>query len=180
MERTLKKVDRDLCRDPDMIERLMHQHCVCAVMASPRRVRTWLPPARIFAMRKITESTSWYVRFRGNELPMPAAAKPSAAIQISAPLSLHLHDLAHGHHVRVEMRHDPERAADHEKHDQKAERQSQYVVGVVGPGGDLKEEHQMDAHLRDRQHYGDGNARLPDQFGARDKERHRGEQDRKA
>jgi len=41
----------------------------------------------------------------------------------------------------------------------------------------VQEEHQVHAHLRDRQHHKrDRNARLPDQIGARDKERGRRQQ----
>ena len=54
-------------------------------------------------------------------------------------LPLHLHDLIHRHHVVIEVRHDPERSADHKEHDQDAERQRQHVVGVVRPRGDVQE-----------------------------------------
>ena len=57
--------------------------------------------------------------------------------------------------------------ADQQEHDQHAEGQRQHVVGVVGPGGDVQEEHQVHAHLRDRQHHQrDRDAGLPDQVGA--------------
>ena len=53
------------------------------------------------------------------------------------------------------------------------------LLVLSGPGRDVQEEHEVDAHLRDRQHdEGDRNARLPDQVGAGDEERGRGEQDR--
>src|SRR6266403_1672806 len=92
-------------------------------------------------------------------------------------LPLHLHDLVHWHHVVVEVCHDPDRSADHKEDDQDPERQRQHVVGVVRPRGDVQEEHQMHAHLRDRQyHKRDRNARLPHEVGARDKERRRRQQ----
>ena len=54
------------------------------------------------------------------------------------------------------------------------------LLVLSGPGRNVQEEHQMHAHLRDRQHHdGDGNAGLPDQIGAGDKERRRRQQDRK-
>ena len=36
-----------------------------------------------------------------------------------------------------------------QEHDENAERQRQHVVGVVRPGRDVQEEHQMNAHLGD-------------------------------
>jgi len=38
--------------------------------------------------------------------------------------------------------------------DQHDERKRHLVVGIIGPGGDVQEEHQMHAHLRDREHDG--------------------------
>src|ERR1700704_5164126 len=92
-------------------------------------------------------------------------------------LPLHLHDRIHRHHVVVEVCHDPERPDHHQKDDQHSERQREHIIGVVGPGGDVQVEHYVHAHLRDRQHNKrDRNARLPDQIGARDKERGRRQQ----
>src|ERR1700716_2650782 len=100
------------------------------------------------------------------------------AVRQQLVLPLHLHDLIHRHHVVVEVRHDPERSAHHKKDDQDTEGERQHVVGVVGTRGDVQEEHQVDAHLRDRQHHQcDRNARLPNEIGARDKEGGRGQQD---
>ena len=63
--------------------------------------------------------------------------------------------------------------------DQHAEGKRHDVVDVVGAGRDVEEEDQVNAHLRDRENdQRDGNARCPDQRGARDKERHDGEQRR--
>src|SRR6266403_2133592 len=93
-------------------------------------------------------------------------------------LPLHLHNLIHRHHVVVEVRHDPERSAHHKDDDQNAEGERQHVIGVVGPRGDVQEEHQVHAHLRDRQHDKcHRNARLPHQIGAGDEERGRRQQD---
>src|SRR3984893_1403563 len=98
----------------------------------------------------------------------------------SRRLPLHLHDLIHRHHVVVEVRHDPERSAHHEHDDQDAEGERQHVIGVVGARGDVQEEHQVHAHLRDRQHDKcDRNARLPNQIGAGDEERGRRQQNGK-
>jgi len=95
--------------------------------------------------------------------------------------ALHLHDLVHRHHVVIEVRHDPERPCDHQKDDQKAEGERQYVVGVIGTCGDVQEEYQVHAHLRDRQHDDrNGDRGLPDEIGARDEERCRREQDGKS
>jgi hypothetical protein len=45
----------------------------------------------------------------------------------------------------------------------------------------MKEEHQVHAHLRDREHdERNGNRGLPDQIGAGDKKRRRGQQDGKS
>ena len=79
-------------------------------------------------------------------------------------LPLHLHDAFHRHHVVVHVIHDPQRSDDQQEHDQHAERQRQHVVGVVRPGGDVQEEDQVNAHLRDRQHdQRDRDAGLPDE-----------------
>src|SRR5215471_10058518 len=44
---------------------------------------------------------------------------------------LHLHHLLHRHQVLVEVIHDPQRSADHQRNGEHAERQRQHVVGVV-------------------------------------------------
>ncbi len=54
-----------------------------------------------------------------------------------------------GRHVHIHVIHDPKRAADHERHDQRAEGQRQGVVHVVGRGREMQEEYEMHANLRD-------------------------------
>src|SRR6202163_4572085 len=113
-----------------------------------------------------------------SEILSPTLTRDRPQARAAGRLALHPHDLIHRHHVVVEVRHDPERTADHKNDDQDAERQRQHVVGVVGSGGDVQEEYQMHAHLRDRQHHkGHRNARLPHQIGAGDKEGGRRQQD---
>src|SRR5215204_4695543 len=95
--------------------------------------------------------------------------------------ALHLHDLIDGHHVVIHMCHDPERTGDDQKNDQQPEGKRQNVVDVVRTGRDVEKEDEVNAHLRDRENgERDGNARLPDQRGARDKERYDGEQRRES
>jgi hypothetical protein len=79
----------------------------------------------------------------GDRCPLCWPGCGVAAIDISEapPLALHLHDLIHRHHVVVEVGHDPERSGHHENDDQDTESQRQHVIGVVGPGGDVQEEH---------------------------------------
>jgi len=67
-------------------------------------------------------------------------------------LHLQIHQLCRRHHVVVQICHDQERSDHDQDDDQHTERQRHHVVGVVRPGGDMQEEHQMDAHLRDRKH----------------------------
>src|SRR5258708_3160018 len=92
-------------------------------------------------------------------------------------VAVDLHDLVHRHLVVVEVCHDPDRSADHKESDQDPERQRQHVVGVVRPRGDVQEEHQMHAHLSDRQHHKrHRDARFPYEVGACDEERGRRQQ----
>ena len=94
-------------------------------------------------------------------------------------LSLQLHGPLHRRHVVVEVRHDPQRSDNQHKNDKNAEHRSHHVVNAVRPGGDVKEEDDVNAHLRDRQHDQRGrNAGLPDQRRAGDKERHDREENR--
>src|SRR3984957_10333975 len=86
--------------------------------------------------------------------------------------ALHPHELIHRQHIVVEISHDPQRSSDHQEHDQHAEGEREHIVGIVGARGDVQEEHQMHAHLRDRQHDdSDGYARLPDEVSAGDEKR---------
>jgi integrase/recombinase XerD len=64
---------------------------------------------------------------------------------------LQVHQLCRRHHVVVQIRHDQKRSDDDQGDDQHTERQRHHVVGVVRPRGDMQEEHQVDAHLRDRE-----------------------------
>src|SRR5258708_2423839 len=108
------------------------------------------------------------VSLSGRRFERNAPAQPEATRR----LALHLHELTHRHYVVVEVHQNPDQTVDPEEHDQDAEGQRQHVIGVVGPGGDMQEEHQVHAHLGDRQHHQrHRNAGLPDQIGARDKER---------
>jgi hypothetical protein len=79
-------------------------------------------------------------------------AVPRAEIAASFQLSLHFHDGGCGQHVRIEIGHDPERAADDEHGDEDAEGKREHVVGVVRPGTDMQEEHQVNPHLGDGEH----------------------------
>src|SRR5215472_466314 len=89
---------------------------------------------------------------------------------------LHLHHLVHRRHILVEVIHDPERAGDHQRDDQDAERQRQHVVGVVRSRVDVQEENQMHAHLRDSEHnQRNRDARTPDQGRVEHVERRRGQ-----
>ena len=54
----------------------------------------------------------------------------------------------------------------------------QDIVDTVWAGCDVEEKHEVDAHLRDCENdQGDGDARLPNEVGARDKKGRNGEQD---
>jgi hypothetical protein len=57
-------------------------------------------------------------------------------------LHMQIHELGRGHHVVVQIRHDPERAGDHQGYDEHAKRERQYVVGIVRTGRDVQEEDQ--------------------------------------
>ena len=71
-----------------------------------------------------------------------------------------------------EMAHDPDRAANDQRDDQNAEGQRQHVVGVVRRRGEMQEENQMHADLRDRQRgERDRNGRRPDQVRVDDVKR---------
>ena len=84
---------------------------------------------------------------------------------------LHPHHVLHRHHVVVHVSHDPDGAEHQDEHDEDAEGEGEDVVRVVGCGGDVQEEHQVDAHLRDGQrHQGDRNARPIDDVGPGDPE----------
>src|ERR1700735_5611814 len=80
------------------------------------------------------------------------SAPASIRIDVSKSSPLYLHHLMHRrHHALVEMAHDPHRASDNERDDQNTEGQRQYVVGIVRRRGEMQEENQMHADLRDRQ-----------------------------
>ena len=64
---------------------------------------------------------------------------------------LHLQHLVHRHHIVIEVAHDPHRSCDHQHHDQDAECQSERVIRLFGTTGDVKEEDEVDADLRDRE-----------------------------
>src|SRR6267154_981235 len=134
------------------------------------------PRRRDSAARSSAGSRRWQKTCRSSCESPKRACLCAARQQLVLPL--HLHDLIHRHHVVIEVRHDPERSAHHKHDDQDTEGEREHVVGVVGARGDVQEEHQMHAHLRDRQHHQcDRNARLPNEIGARDKEGGRGQQD---
>lgn len=56
-------------------------------------------------------------------------------------LPLHLHNGGCWHHVRIEIGHYPERAADDERHDQEAEGEREHLVGFIRPSTDVQEEY---------------------------------------
>ena len=62
---------------------------------------------------------------------------------------LHLHKLIHRHHVAIKVTHDPDRAENDEAGNENPKGEGQYVVGIVRVGGDVQEEHEVNAHLRD-------------------------------
>ena len=64
------------------------------------------------------------------------------------------------------------RSDNQQKDDQHAERKRQHVVEALGASGDVQEEDEVNAHLRDRQHHQcNRNAGLPDQRRTGDEER---------
>ena len=67
--------------------------------------------------------------------------------------SLHMYEIAHWYHVVIKIGHDPQRTKDHEADDQNAEGKRQNVIRVVRGCGDVKEKHQMDSRLGNRQRY---------------------------
>ena len=64
-------------------------------------------------------------------------------------LHVQVHDCVCWHHIGIEIRHDDQRAADHQRDDKHAESERQHVVGVIRSRRDVKEEHEVDAHLGD-------------------------------
>src|SRR6267142_4502141 len=134
------------------------------------------PRRRDSAARSSAGSRRWQKTCHSSCESPKRACLWAARQQLALPL--HLHDLIHRHHVVIEVRHDPERSAHHKHDDQDTEGEREHVVGVVGAGGHVQEEHQMHAHLRDRQHDKcHRKARLPHQIGAGDEERGRRQQD---
>ena len=63
-------------------------------------------------------------------------------------MGLKIHHRRIGHHVRIHVGHDEDGADHHQQHDEHAEGECQHVVGVVGAARDVKEENQVNAHLR--------------------------------
>jgi hypothetical protein len=51
---------------------------------------------------------------------------------------MQVHQLGRQHQVVVQIGHDPQRAANHQRDDQHAKRQRQYVIGIVRSGGDVQ------------------------------------------
>src|SRR5215472_346904 len=83
---------------------------------------------------------------------------------VSSSSMLHLHEAFHRDHVVVEVSHDPHRSNDQHEYNKNAERKRHYVVHAVGSGGNVNEEDDVNAHLRDRQYDQRGwNAGLPHQ-----------------
>jgi hypothetical protein len=88
-----------------------------------------------------------HYRFAQNDgVTSRAACRPGRAMLLTS--ALHLHDLIHGHHVLVQVRHDPERAADQHENDRHAEGKRHDVVDVVGAGRDVEKEDEMNASSR--------------------------------
>ena len=78
----------------------------------------------------------------------------------------HAHRLARRHrHVRVQIRHDPHCAGDHDEYDENAKGEREYVVGAFRPAGDVQEKHQVNAHL------GNGEDSEPEEYAAWPKQR---------
>ena len=92
-------------------------------------------------------------------------------------LHLQIHQLGHGHHVVVQICHDPERSGNDQEHDEQAEGERQHVVGVVRSGRDVQEKDQVNAHLGDGEDgKAQGDAGRPEQRRVGDPER-RGRED---
>src|SRR5271156_4356584 len=92
-------------------------------------------------------------------------------------LSLHLEQVVHRHHVRIQMAHDPERTRNDERDDEDAEGKRQHVVGIVRTGTDVQKEYQVNSHLRDGEYGQSGRySRRPQQIGLRHDEGRRREQ----
>jgi hypothetical protein len=53
------------------------------------------------------------------------------------------------HHILIQVGHDYERPSEHQDYDEHPERESEDIIGVVGSGGNVKEEHQVYSHLGD-------------------------------
>ena len=66
-------------------------------------------------------------------------------------LHMQIHQVGRWHHVGVQICHDPKRSADYEDYDEHSKGQRQDVIGVVSSGGDMQEEDQVNADLRDGQ-----------------------------
>jgi hypothetical protein len=79
-------------------------------------------------------------------------------------LHVQIHQLGR-HHAVVQIGHDPLRPGDNQDYDEHTKRERQYVVGIIWPGGDVQEEHQMHSHLSDGQdHKTERNARTPEEW----------------
>ena len=86
---------------------------------------------------------------------------PRDATREASVLHTHAHRLGRRHqHVLVQIGHDPHRAGDHHEYDEHAEGERQDIVGAFRPGGDVQEEHQVNAHL------GDGEDSEPQEYAA--------------
>src|SRR5690348_15500690 len=70
---------------------------------------------------------------------------------LATRLALHLHQLVHGHHIVVEMRHDHHGAKYDQGRNKYTESQCEEVVRLVGCARDMEEERDVHAHLRNRQ-----------------------------
>src|ERR1700733_14527163 len=94
-------------------------------------------------------------------------------------LTLHAQQIIHGHHVVVQMSHDPQRAEHQETHDQYTEAERHDVVGIVGGSRYVQEKNQVNAHLghgeREQRH---GNPRTIDKVRVYRPERGNGQQAR--
>ena len=61
-----------------------------------------------------------------------APSATACAVQQPRPLTLHLKQLFHGHHMGTEIRHDDHRAEDDQTHDEDAEGERQHDIRGIG------------------------------------------------
>jgi hypothetical protein len=57
--------------------------------------------------------------------------------------ALHAHQLTHGHHVVVQVAHDPGRSKNDQEKNQDSEGKGKHIVRIVRSAGDVQEENQM-------------------------------------